>query len=44
MSETMECDLLVIGGGMAGMSAAARASEAGARVIVVEKAPATFRR
>jgi succinate dehydrogenase/fumarate reductase flavoprotein subunit len=35
----LECDLLVIGGGMAGLSAGARASEAGARVIVVEKAP-----
>jgi succinate dehydrogenase/fumarate reductase flavoprotein subunit len=36
----IECDLLVIGGGMAGMSAAAWAAEHGARVIVVEKAPA----
>lgn len=34
----MECDLLVIGGGMAGLSAAGWAAERGARVIVVEKA------
>lgn len=37
MSETLDCDLLVVGAGMAGLSAAARAAEAGARVIVVEK-------
>jgi flavin-dependent dehydrogenase len=30
------CDLLVIGGGIAGASAAARAAEAGANVVVVE--------
>lgn len=35
---TMECDLLVIGGGMAGLSAAGWAAERGASVIVVEKA------
>ena len=35
---TITCDLLVIGGGMAGMSAAGWAAERGARVIVVEKA------
>jgi succinate dehydrogenase/fumarate reductase flavoprotein subunit len=33
-------DLLVFGGGMAGMSAAARACSDGASVILVEKAPA----
>ena len=33
-------DLLVFGGGMAGMSAAARASRDGASVVLVEKAPA----
>ena len=33
-------DLLVIGGGLAGLSAAARAVENGASVVVVEKAPA----
>jgi succinate dehydrogenase/fumarate reductase flavoprotein subunit len=38
--QTITCDLLVIGGGMAGMSAAGWAAERGARVIVVEKAPA----
>ena len=37
--EVLDCDLIVIGGGMAGMTAAARAAEAGARVVVVEKAP-----
>lgn len=35
----MQCDLLVIGAGMAGLSAAARASELGAKVIVIEKGP-----
>jgi hypothetical protein len=38
-NEVLECDLVVIGAGMAGMTAAARAAEAGARVVVVEKAP-----
>ena len=38
-SESM-VDLLVFGGGMAGMSAAARASSDGASVILVEKGPA----
>lgn len=37
MVERLECDLLVFGAGMAGLSAAARAAEEGARVIVVEK-------
>src|SRR5207248_5346104 len=32
-------DLLVLGGGMAGLAAAARAAESDARVVVVEKAP-----
>jgi succinate dehydrogenase/fumarate reductase flavoprotein subunit len=41
MSESdSSIDLLVFGGGMAGMSAAARASSAGASVILVEKGPA----
>jgi succinate dehydrogenase/fumarate reductase flavoprotein subunit len=39
MSDILDCDLLVIGAGMAGLSAAARAAERGGRVIVVEKAP-----
>lgn len=39
--EVLDCDLIVVGGGMAGMTAAARAAESGARVVVVEKAPQT---
>lgn len=35
-----EVDLLVLGGGMAGAAAAARALEAGASVVLVEKGPA----
>lgn len=38
-NESMHCDLIVIGAGMAGLSAAARAAEAGLSVIVVEAAP-----
>lgn len=37
MSERLTCDLLVVGAGMAGLCAGARAAEKGARVIVVEK-------
>jgi succinate dehydrogenase/fumarate reductase flavoprotein subunit len=37
MSESDSVDLLVFGGGMAGMSAAARASSEGASVVLVEK-------
>jgi len=33
----LNADLLVLGGGMAGLAAAARAAESGARVVVVEK-------
>ncbi len=36
----VEVDLLVLGGGMAGLSAAARAARDGARVVLVEKGPA----
>lgn len=36
--EILECDLLVIGAGMAGLSAAGWAAERGASVVVVEKA------
>ncbi|WP_318306603.1 FAD-binding protein [Amycolatopsis solani] len=38
-SESDAADLLVLGGGMAGLSAAARAVALGARVLVVERAP-----
>ncbi|WP_342363647.1 FAD-dependent oxidoreductase [Terrarubrum flagellatum] len=34
----LECDLLVLGSGMAGLTAAGRAAERGERVIVIEKA------
>lgn len=39
MWDFLDCDLVVLGGGMAGMTAASRAARAGARVVVVEKAP-----
>jgi glycerol-3-phosphate dehydrogenase subunit B len=35
----LECDVLVVGGGMAGVTAALVAREAGARVVLVRKAP-----
>lgn len=38
--ESLHCDLLVIGAGMAGLSAAGYAAERGATVIVIEKARA----
>lgn len=37
----MDCDVVVLGAGLAGISAATAASEAGARVLVLERAPAT---
>lgn len=40
MSNALECDFLVIGAGMAGLSAAGWAAERGANVIVVEKSRA----
>ena len=36
-SETLECDVLVMGSGTAGLSAAIAAAEAGAKVLVIEK-------
>lgn len=41
MSETVRADLCVVGAGLAGMAAAVRASELGARVIVLEQSAAT---
>lgn len=35
--EQLDCDLLVLGAGMAGLTAGARAASKGARVVVVEK-------
>jgi len=35
--DTMDADVIVVGGGIAGLSAALEAAEAGARVLVVEK-------
>lgn len=37
MSPALRADLLVVGGGVAGTAAAARAADTGARVVVVEK-------
>src|SRR5271170_6074751 len=37
-SDSMNCDLLILGAGMAGLSAAGYAAEHGANVIVIEKA------
>ncbi|MBW1801927.1 MAG: FAD-binding protein, partial [Deltaproteobacteria bacterium] len=39
---TVEADVLCIGGGIAGMMAAIRAAELGAKVIVAEKADTRF--
>ena len=39
MAQEAECDLLVVGGGAAGLSAAVTAAHHGLRVIVAEKAP-----
>ena len=40
MPVDIETDLLVLGAGLAGMSAAGWAAQQGARVTVIEKAPA----
>ena len=42
--ETLECDVLVLGGGHAGIHAALAAAEGGAKVIVVEKATEDMRK
>lgn len=41
MSEVITTELLVIGGGLAGFSAALTAAEAGIKVLLLEKTPAT---
>ena len=41
--EILTCDVAVVGGGNAGLCAALTASEAGARVLVLESAPRVFR-
>ena len=41
IAETAECDVLVIGAGLAGCCSAIAAAEEGARVIVVEERPPT---
>ena len=38
-AETLECDVVVVGAGGAGLTAAAQATENGAKVIVLEKMP-----
>ena len=38
-AETLDCDVVVVGAGGAGLTAAAQAAENGAKVIVVEKMP-----
>lgn len=40
--ELIEADVLCVGGGIAGLMAAARAAELGARVVVAEKGNALF--
>ena len=39
MAQELDCDLVVVGGGAAGLSAAVTAAHHGLRVIVAEKAP-----
>ena len=41
IAQTIDADVLVVGAGVAGMSAARSAAEAGAKVVVVEKAAPT---
>ncbi len=42
-AETYDCDILVLGGGHAGIQAALTAAEGGAKVIVVEKSDEEYR-
>lgn len=44
ITETVECDVLVLGGGHAGIQAALTASEGGAKVAVVEMSPEATRK
>ena len=37
--ETLSADIVIIGGGVAGMSAAVSAADHGAKVIIIEKMP-----
>ena len=38
VAETLECDIVVLGGGAGGLGAAVKAAQLGARVILLEKA------
>lgn len=39
VSKTVDCDVLVVGGGGAGVTAAGKAAEAGANTVLIEKMP-----
>ena len=39
VKKKLNCDVLVVGGGNAGLVAAIEANNAGARVLLIEKAP-----
>ena len=42
-AETKRYDIIVVGGGNAGLCAAVTAAETGARVAILESAPKTYR-